>query len=88
MGKLHGGPQKIPAPDTRQDVEAWPLLKSEQDNQDQDQFSRRWIHFEADSDRFPLGLRGTVSTIRQRFPSIKHVAVWHALVSVPRLTPW
>ncbi|KAF8430254.1 glycoside hydrolase superfamily [Tirmania nivea] len=41
--------------------------------------SRKWDKFEADSTQFPRGLRATVTTIKQRFPHITHVAVWHAM---------
>jgi hypothetical protein len=42
-----------------------------------------WSRFEADVEKFPHGLVGTVNTIRTRFPYIKHVGVWHALVISP-----
>ncbi|KAK9249513.1 glycoside hydrolase superfamily [Lipomyces tetrasporus] len=40
---------------------------------------RQLMQFEA-NDRFPGGLKHTVSTIKSTFPYIKHVAVWHALL--------
>ncbi|KAH7320163.1 raffinose synthase Sip1 [Stachybotrys elegans] len=43
-------------------------------------FQDRWTDFEADPNTFPKGLKVTVATIRQRYPWIKHVAVWHALL--------
>ncbi|KAI3340606.1 raffinose synthase Sip1 [Ustulina deusta] len=39
-----------------------------------------WKRFEAEPKAFPNGLKHTVSQIRQKFPSIEHVAVWHALL--------
>lgn len=41
---------------------------------------RRWQSFEPTKSRFPNGLRGTVTTLKKRFPYIKHVGVWHALL--------
>ncbi len=38
------------------------------------------MEFEADKVAFPEGLHGTVSKIRKDHSSIRHVAVWHALV--------
>ncbi|KAK9237685.1 raffinose synthase or seed imbibition protein Sip1-domain-containing protein [Lipomyces kononenkoae] len=40
---------------------------------------RQLMQFDA-NDRFPGGLKHTVSTIKSTFPYIKHVAVWHALL--------
>lgn len=42
--------------------------------------NRRWDKFEANAN-FPKGLGHTTSEIRRRFKNIKHIAVWHALVS-------
>ncbi|SPO02254.1 related to seed imbibition protein Sip1 [Cephalotrichum gorgonifer] len=39
----------------------------------------RWLGFEAEPKHFPMGLKGTVGHIREKYPHIKHVAVWHAL---------
>ncbi|KAI0109043.1 raffinose synthase Sip1 [Nemania sp. FL0031] len=39
-----------------------------------------WKRFEADPEAFPNGLRHTISQVRNKLPSIKHVAVWHALL--------
>lgn len=36
--------------------------------------------FEAQPEAFPNGLRHTVSKIRERFPGIEHITVWHALL--------
>lgn len=44
---------------------------------------RRWLEFDADARNFPLGLKGTVDHIRETYPHIKHVAVWHALFGMP-----
>lgn len=51
---------------------------------------RKWLDFEAEPGNFPLGLKGTVGRIREKFPHIKHVAVWHALLGKtfnPRYLP-
>jgi len=37
------------------------------------------LEFEADSDAFPNGLEHAISAIRQKQPSLQHIAVWHAL---------
>ncbi|PQE06033.1 raffinose synthase Sip1 protein [Rutstroemia sp. NJR-2017a BBW] len=44
------------------------------------QFQHGWIEFEAEPKAFPNGLKHTVSLIREKQPSIQHVAVWHALL--------
>ncbi|BCR83996.1 putative raffinose synthase protein Sip1 [Aspergillus chevalieri] len=49
------------------------------DNEGDSQFKRRWTQFEGNPRAFPEGLRQTVQAIRQRQPSIEHIAVWHAL---------
>lgn len=46
-----------------------------------DQFENAWMEFEATRVGFPRGLQATVSDIRSKHKNIKHVAVWHALVS-------
>jgi hypothetical protein len=43
-------------------------------------FHHRWIEFEADRKTFPRGLKHTISTIRERYPFIKHIAVWHGIL--------
>lgn len=40
--------------------------------------SGTWSSFEA-NDSFPGGLKTLVSNIREKFPYIKHIGVWHAL---------
>ncbi|KAI0452334.1 raffinose synthase Sip1 [Xylaria acuta] len=45
-----------------------------------DSNSYGWKKFEAEPGAFPNGLRHTISRIRDSFPSIEHVAVWHALL--------
>lgn len=45
-----------------------------------DQFERAWTEFEADANRFPNGLAITIKKIREEFPHIQYVAVWHALL--------
>ncbi|KAA8569968.1 hypothetical protein EYC84_002306 [Monilinia fructicola] len=44
------------------------------------QFQHGWIEFEAERKAFPNGLKHTISLIRQKLPSIQHVAVWHAIL--------
>lgn len=44
------------------------------------QFQHGWIEFEAERKAFPNGLKHTVSRIREKHPSIQHVAVWHAIL--------
>ncbi|KAI0389562.1 glycoside hydrolase family 36 protein [Xylariaceae sp. FL0594] len=44
------------------------------------QGSYSWKGFEAEPQAFPSGLKHTVSQIRERLPSVEHVAVWHALL--------
>ncbi|TVY20953.1 putative galactinol--sucrose galactosyltransferase 6 [Lachnellula arida] len=43
-------------------------------------FHHRWMEFEADRKTFPRGLKHTVSVIRERNPSVKHIAVWHGIM--------
>lgn len=45
-----------------------------------DNFHHRWKEFEADRKTFPHGLKHTIGTIRKRYPSIKHIAVWHGIM--------
>ncbi|KAI0409393.1 raffinose synthase Sip1 [Xylaria palmicola] len=45
-----------------------------------DSNSYGWKKFEAEPGAFPNGLQHTISQIRQKSPSIEHVAVWHALL--------
>lgn len=40
-----------------------------------------WTDFEANPIAFPKGLKHAISSIRTRFPQVRHIAVWHALVS-------
>ena len=44
------------------------------------QFQHGWVEFEAERKAFPNGLKGLVSQIREKQPSIQHVAVWHAIM--------
>lgn len=46
-----------------------------------DQFQNAMTEFEATKVGFPRGLKATVTDIRERHPNVKHIAVWHALVS-------
>lgn len=40
-----------------------------------------WKRFEANTKGFPDGLKSTILRVRKQFPKLKHVALWHALVS-------
>ncbi|KAH9219222.1 glycoside hydrolase superfamily [Leptodontidium sp. 2 PMI_412] len=44
------------------------------------QFQHGWNEFEAERDAFPQGLKHTVNLIREKHPSIQHIAVWHAIL--------
>jgi hypothetical protein len=44
------------------------------------QWQNSWNDFEAEPNTFPKGLKTTVNFIRLRYPHIKHIAVWHALL--------
>ena len=44
------------------------------------QFQHGWVEFEAEREAFPNGLKHMVSLIREKHPSIQHVAVWHAIL--------
>lgn len=44
------------------------------------QFVRGWKEFEANLEGFPSGLKHTASIVRSKYPSIKHISVWHALL--------
>ncbi|KAI1811300.1 glycoside hydrolase family 36 protein [Poronia punctata] len=44
------------------------------------QHSYGWNRFEAEPQGFPDGLKHTITQIREKFSSIEHVAVWHALL--------
>lgn len=46
-----------------------------------DQFENAMTEFEATKTGFPRGLKATVSDVRKNHPKLKHIAVWHALVS-------
>ena len=50
------------------------------DNEGAKQFDRGWCEFEANKKGFPKGLAYTAGEIRDRHPSIQHIAVWHALL--------
>jgi hypothetical protein len=43
-------------------------------------FQRRWIDFEANKAGFPNGLKHLTTKIRKRYPYIRHIAVWHAIL--------
>ena len=55
----------------------WQSLNHEGGNQ----FENAMTEFEATKVGFPRGLKAAVSDVREQHPNIKHVAVWHALVS-------
>lgn len=44
------------------------------------QFQHGWVEFEAEREAFPHGLKHMVNLIREKHPSIQHVAVWHAIL--------
>ena len=44
------------------------------------QFQHGWIEFEAEREAFPNGLKHMVAKIREKHPSIQHIAVWHAIL--------
>jgi hypothetical protein len=44
------------------------------------QFNRGWVRFEANSAGFPRGLKAFVSELREKYPYVKDIAVWHALM--------
>ncbi|KAF4635078.1 hypothetical protein G7Y89_g3021 [Cudoniella acicularis] len=44
------------------------------------QFQHGWVEFEAEREAFPQGLKHTVQLIREKHPSIQHIAVWHAIL--------
>jgi len=44
------------------------------------QFQHGWNEFEAEPNAFPNGLKHLVSRIREKHPSIQHIAVWHAIL--------
>jgi hypothetical protein len=46
-----------------------------------DQFQNAMTEFEATKTGFPRGLKAAVSDVREKHPNVKHIAVWHALVS-------
>jgi hypothetical protein len=46
----------------------------------ENQFQRAWTDFEANKKGFPDGLKSLTTDIRKRHPSIKHIAVWHAIL--------
>jgi len=46
----------------------------------ENQFQRAWTDFEANKQGFPNGLKSLTTDIRKRHPSVKHIAVWHAIL--------
>lgn len=53
----------------------WQSLDYEGDSN----FNYRWTRFDANKENFPQGLKHTISTLRNRFPHIEHIAVWHGI---------
>lgn len=54
----------------------WQTLDGDEDAQ----FTQGWKQFEANPKGFPRGLKKTVDAIRETQPSIRYIAVWHALL--------
>ncbi|KAI9762815.1 MAG: hypothetical protein M4579_000168 [Chaenotheca gracillima] len=50
------------------------------DNEGESQFRRGWTDFDANKEGFPKGLKHTVYKIRQDYPHIQHISVWHAIL--------
>lgn len=50
------------------------------DNFGDDWRDNRWVMFEAEKRVFPLGLKQTISTIKQRYPWIKQIGIWHGIM--------
>lgn len=46
----------------------------------QNQFHHGWLDFEAEPRSFPNGLKATITKIREKYPHIQYIAVWHALL--------
>ncbi|KAG9245226.1 glycoside hydrolase family 36 protein [Calycina marina] len=44
------------------------------------QFQHGWNEFEAEREAFPNGLKHLITNIREKHPSIQHIAVWHAIL--------
>ena len=42
-------------------------------------FDRRWTNFDADKSSFPGGLKSTISMIRETYPYVEDIAVWHGM---------
>ncbi|RFU32576.1 hypothetical protein B7463_g3764, partial [Scytalidium lignicola] len=50
------------------------------DYRGQGQFQHGWNDFQAEPKAFPHGLKWLTQQIREKQPSIQHIAVWHALL--------
>ena len=50
------------------------------DNPGKSNMLQGWKSFEADNGKFPSGLRGFVDKLKTQSSSLRHVAVWHALL--------
>ena len=42
-------------------------------------FGRRWLKFDADEAKFQNGLKNAITNIREVYPSVKYIAVWHGI---------
>ena len=49
-------------------------------NEGATQFDLGWSDFDANPKAFPHGLKHTATTIREKYPNIQHIAVWHAIL--------
>lgn len=50
------------------------------DNEGGNQMVRGWKEFEANPRGFPQGLRTAITSIRKKYPNIRHIGVWHAIL--------
>jgi len=50
------------------------------DNEGGNQMVRGWKEFEANPKGFPQGLRTAITSIRTKYPNIRHIGVWHAIL--------
>lgn len=50
------------------------------DNEGGNQMVRGWESFEANPKGFPQGLSTAISSIRRKYPDIRHIGVWHAIL--------
>jgi hypothetical protein len=50
------------------------------DHENPDLWQCAWEDFEADKKCFPNGLKSAITTIREKYPALKDIAIWHALL--------